>query len=98
MSPISISGTTATSGTEVTYTSQTSDYEGFLYSADAKQSLSFFQSTDSGQQTAAIAQSGVFAIGSDYYVQDDGTLSTTSSSVKVGQAISATTINMMDLT
>ena len=27
--PISISGTTATSGTEVTYTSQTSDYEGF---------------------------------------------------------------------
>jgi hypothetical protein len=96
--PISISGTTATSGTEVTYTSQTSDYEGFFYSADAKQGLSFFQSTDSGQQTAAIAQSGVFAIGSDYYVQDDGTLSTTSSSVKVGQAISATTINMMDLT
>jgi hypothetical protein len=96
--PISISGTTATSGTEVIYTSETSDYEGFLYSADAKQSLSFFQSTDSGQQTAAIAQSGVFAIGSDYYVQSDGTLSTTSSSVKVGQAISATTINMMDLT
>jgi hypothetical protein len=54
--PISISGTTATSGTEVTYTSETSNYEGFLYSADAKQSLSFFQSTDSGQQTAAIAQ------------------------------------------
>jgi hypothetical protein len=98
--PISISGTTTTSGTEVTYTSQTSDYEGFLYSADAKQGLSFFQSTDSGQQTAAIAQSGVFAIGSDYYVQTDGTLATTADdpSVKVGQAISATTINMMDLT
>ena len=43
------------------------------------------------------AQSGL-TIGSDYYVQDDGTLSTTASSVKVGQAISATTINMMDLT
>jgi len=42
------------------------------------------------------AQSGL-TIGSDYYVQDDGTLSTTASSVKVGQAISATTINMMDL-
>ena len=98
--PISISGTTATSGTEVTYTSQTSDYEGFFYSADAKQGLSFFQSTDSGQQTAAIAQSGVFAIGSDYYVQSDGTISTTSTSpaVKIGQAITATTINMMDLT
>ena len=36
-------------------------------------------------------------IGSDYYVQADGSLSTTASDVKAGQAISATTINMMDL-
>ena len=43
------------------------------------------------------AQTGL-TIGSDYYVQDDGSLSTTASSVKAGQAISATTINMMDLT
>jgi hypothetical protein len=43
------------------------------------------------------AQTGL-TIAADYYVQDDGSLSTTASSVKVGQAISATTINMMDLT
>ena len=45
------------------------------------------------------AQTGL-TIGSDYYVQADGTVSTTSTSpaVKIGQAISATTINMMDLT
>ena len=43
------------------------------------------------------AQTGL-TIGSDYYVQSDGSLSTTASSVKAGQAISATTINMMDLT
>jgi len=45
------------------------------------------------------AQSGL-TIGSDYYVQADGTLSTASASpaIKVGQAISATTINMKDLT
>jgi len=43
------------------------------------------------------AQSSL-TIGSDYYVQNDGSLSTTTSSVKAGQAISATTINMMDLT
>ena len=43
------------------------------------------------------AQTGL-TIGSDYYVQDDGSLSTTASDVKVGKAISATTINMMDLT
>jgi hypothetical protein len=39
------------------------------------------------------SQSGL-TIGSDYYVQNDGTLSTTTSDVKVGQAISATQINM----
>jgi hypothetical protein len=38
-------------------------------------------------------QSGL-TIGSDYYVQDDGTLSTTVSDTKVGKAISATQINM----
>tara|TARA_R110000823_G_scaffold248721_1_gene372290 strand:+ start:185 stop:1711 length:1527 start_codon:yes stop_codon:yes gene_type:complete len=39
-------------------------------------------------------------IASDYYVQSDGTLSTASASpaVKVGQAISATAINLKDLT
>jgi len=45
------------------------------------------------------AQSGL-TIASDYYVQGDGTISTTSTGtvVKVGRAISATTINMKDLT
>jgi len=43
------------------------------------------------------AQTGL-TIGSDYYVQNDGSISTTASAVKIGQAISATTINMMDLT
>ena len=37
-------------------------------------------------------------IASDYYVQADGSLSTTTSTVKAGQAVSATTINMKDLT
>ena len=39
-------------------------------------------------------------IASDYYVQSDGSLSTASASpaIKVGQAVSATTINMKDLT
>jgi len=38
-------------------------------------------------------QSGL-TIGSDYYVQDDGTLSTTVSSVKAGRALSATTLKL----
>lgn len=43
------------------------------------------------------AQSSL-TIASDYYVQADGSLSTATSTVKAGQAISATTINMKDLT
>ena len=43
------------------------------------------------------AQTGL-TIASDYYVQADGSLSTTTSTVKAGQAISATTINLKDLT
>lgn len=39
------------------------------------------------------SQSGL-SIGSDYYVQPNGTLSTTTSAVKIGKAISATKINM----
>ena len=43
------------------------------------------------------AQSGL-TIGSDYYVQADGSIATTVSDVKIGQAISTTTINIRDLT
>jgi len=43
------------------------------------------------------AQSGL-TIGSNYYVQADGSIATTVSDVKIGQAISATTINIRDLT
>ena len=90
--PIAISSTTATSGTEIAYTSETSAYPGFLYSSTVKQSLSFFQSTNAGQQTAAIAQNGNLVLGTDYFVQSDGSLSTTSSTVPAGRALSATSI------
>tara|TARA_R110002126_G_scaffold291643_1_gene454775 strand:- start:1443 stop:2942 length:1500 start_codon:yes stop_codon:yes gene_type:complete len=45
------------------------------------------------------SQSGL-TVTSDYYVQSDGTITTASASpaVKVGQAVSSTTINLMDLT
>lgn len=42
------------------------------------------------------AQSGLVS-GSAYYVQPNGSLSTTESNIKAGRAISATTINMVDL-
>ena len=43
-----------------------------------------------------IASTGLSSLtpGSDYYVQDDGTITTVSSSVKAGKALSATAINL----
>ena len=44
------------------------------------------------------AQQTSLVIGSKYYVQDNGTLGTTVTSTFAGQAISATTLNIRDLT
>ena len=44
------------------------------------------------------SQQTSLTIASKYYVQDDGTLGTTSTSTFVGQAVSATTLNIRDLT
>jgi hypothetical protein len=85
--PITVSGTTATSGTEVTYYSTAVAYEGFGYNSSTKQSLSFFQGNDGGQQTQAVAQNGALVIGTDYYVQTDGSLSTDTGGQLIGQAI-----------
>jgi hypothetical protein len=43
-----------------------------------------------------IASTGLSSLtpASDYYVQDDGTISTVSSSVKAGKALSATVLNL----
>ena len=44
------------------------------------------------------AQQTSLVIGSKYYVQDNGTLGTTVTSTFAGQAVSATTLNIRDLT
>jgi hypothetical protein len=43
-----------------------------------------------------IASTGLSSLtpGSDYYVQDDGTITTVSSDVKAGKALSATVLNL----
>ena len=96
--PITISGTTATGGTEITYYSTAVAYAGFGYNSSTKQSLSFFQGNDGGQQTQAVAQNGALVIGTDYYVQTDGSLSTDTSGQLIGQAITTTQINIKDYT
>ena len=93
--PITISGTTATGGTEVTYHSTAVAYTGFLYNSSSKQSVSFFQDSS---QTKGLAQNGALVIGTDYYVQTDGTLSTDTGGQLIGQAITTTQINIKDYT
>ena len=88
-------------------TFETGGYPGYLRGVfDSSQNsvvLVFKDGSNSNYGTGIAFQlSGTSAltIGSDYYVQSDGTISTTSTSpaVLLGQAISTTTINMRNLT
>ena len=83
---------------------------GVVYSSVSSNNTSFIGITAEAISNSATGKVNVYGgineaqssltIASDYYVQANGTLSTASASpaVKVGQAISATTINMKDLT
>ena len=89
--PITISGTTATGGTEVTYHSTAVAYTGFLYNSSSKQSVSFFQDSS---QTKGLAQNGALTVGTKYYVTTSGKFSSSADtpSVNAGIAISTTSL------
>ena len=80
-------------GTVSAISSGASNYTNFIGIADAA-----ISDTASGNITikGGIASNGLSSLtpGSTYYVQSDGTLSTTSSSVTAGKALSATSINL----
>ena len=97
-----ISGTSISFGSELVFNSAQTAYIGSTFdSTNNKVVAAYRDDGNSAYGTAVVINlSGDLAIASDYYVQSDGTLSTASSSpaIKVGQAISTTTINMKDLT
>ena len=84
--------------------------KALVFSVGASNNTSFIGITSEAIANTATGAVNVFGgintvqtgltIASDYYVQGNGTLSTASASpaIKVGQAISATTINMKNLT
>jgi len=90
--------------TIILYAEGTAPYAGyaFVYTAYSTNSADFIGITDQAiadtATGAVIVQGGVsdkvssLTTGSDYYVQDDGTLSTTVSSVPAGRALSSTSI------
>jgi len=82
-------------GTAVVYTDSATNLTStnFLGIADA-----IIADTTSGNVTikGGIASTGLSSLtpASDYYVQDDGTITTVTSDVKAGKALSATSINL----
>ena len=88
-------GSNSQYGTAVVYTDSGTNLTAtnFLGISDAA-----ISSAASGNITikGGIAATGLSSLtpASDYYVQDDGTISTVSSSVKAGKALSATAINL----
>jgi hypothetical protein len=84
---------TVNDGYAQTYTMPLSNYTDFIGIADAA-----ISDTASGNITikGGVASNGLSSLtpGSTYYVQENGTLSTTSSSVTAGKALSATSINL----
>lgn len=93
------------SGTSITW-SDTTVVNSTSYSGNApfpsmaydstnnKSVIAWRAAADSQSLVATIAATTPLIIGTDYYVQSNGTLSTTSSSVLAGRALSSTSINL----
>ena len=97
----SVDGTNITFTTPATFNAgagggQLTRYISPSYNATADRTVISFQNGASSNGTSRVLQlTGAttnFTIGSTYYVQDNGTLSTTSSSVTAGKAIANTTL------
>jgi hypothetical protein len=94
-----ITGNSIAYGTTYTYgsTATSGSWLAIDPSAAGKFAVSYQDSLDSNKGKIFMAQSAsVLTAGTDYYVQGDGTISTTSTSpaVKLGKALSTTSINL----
>ena len=97
-----VSGTSISWSTSAVVTSVSPSYGGISFNVDSKLSMmGYRQDSPQGGFVSPLSLSTVsepFTIGSNYFVQDGGTLATTSSSNKAGKAISATALNLVDPT
>jgi len=96
-----LSGTDVTFKEEVVFNSGSVEYTSISFDDNnsGKYVVAYRDTANSSYPTAISGNlSSAMTIGSDYYVQADGTVSTvtTSPAVKAGTAISATTLNLMD--
>ena len=91
-------GSNNTDGQSKTYSPESTNVSDFIGLADA--AISDTATGKINVKGSINSKQSSLTIGSDYYVQADGSVSTTSTSpaVKIGQAVTATTINMINLT
>ena len=70
------------------------------FDTNANRTVTVYQAQNDNNYGKAVvsALSNTLTIGSNYFVQDDGSLATTSSSNKAGKAISTTALNLVDPT
>ncbi len=95
-----VSGTSISFGTPVEFSDGTLTYVSSVYDANSSATVfNYMDSTGSNDGTGIVGSlANNLTIGSNYFVQDDGTLATTSSTTKAGKAISTTALNLVDPT
>jgi len=94
-----VSGTSISFGTAAVFEAAAISWLGSAYDANAQKVVLAFQDTTAGDgESLVVNPTNALTIGSNYFVQDDGTLATTSSSTKAGKAISTTALNLVDPT
>ena len=94
-----VSGTSISFGTAAVFEAAAISWLGSAYDANAQKVVLAFQDTTAGDgESLVVNPTNDLTIGSNYFVQDDGSLATTSSSNKAGKAISTTALNLVDPT
>ncbi len=93
-----VSGTSISFGSSSVFDAGSTSYAVSVFDPDANKTITSYGQTTDGCKAVVIDVTNDLTIGSNYFVQDDGTLATTSSSNKAGKAISTTALNLVDPT
>ncbi len=92
-------GTNVSVGPRTQYSGVDTDYLASAFdTANSKVVVLYDVKSSNAAKYIAGDVSSAGVIGSNYFVQDDGTLATTSSTTKAGKAISTTALNLVDPT
>ena len=89
-----VSGTSISFASEETFSSAATLAIDFAYDSNAQKMIVIYRNASGVGQSRVYTPDTTLTPNTTYYVQDDGTLSTTSSSVTAGKALSATSINL----